>query len=368
VKRVIILTNGPGEVWGWARPLTVELKKRSFETVLWLLKCPFASGREGELTKFFGLDEVYGPYSTLATLSKFRHVKGDMVVQLGGDLIFGRYLSFLLRIPLICYSYGPKKGMGKCSAVLSGFDWMADKITRKTGCDVEIVGDLAKDSLDMETTEGPWNSCEGTRIVLLPGSRPQIRKKGRPFMREFVEHLSKKIPNLNVRTPFLPDLDDVERRQWEEAGLYPVTCGTGAALKGAHMAISQPGTNNFEIMHSGTPAVIALPFDFLDMVPIQGLRGMIMNIPGFGRWIKGKWLRRIEKSAGFMTWPNRMAGKEILNEIRGDFSPYDLSEFVASLLLNKEKLLAQSRELLAMSSRSPERASCNICDVVERLV
>ena len=368
MKKAIILTNGPGEVWGWARPLTAELQKRGFLVSLWLLACPSAGEGKRDLAAFFGPDEIHGPCSAVSTFWEFHGAEGNIVIQLGGDLAFGKYLSSLLGVPLVCYAYGAKKGMENCISVFSAFSWMADKIADEIGCSVELVGDLTLDSLDMDISEDPWNSSRGTRIVLFPGSRPKIRKKGILFMKKFVAHLSEKIPDLHVRTPFLPNLDDDERKRWEDAGLCPVTSGTGAVLKEAHIAVTQPGTNNFEIMHSGTPAVVALPFEFLDVVPVQGLKGIVTGIPGFGPWVKKKWLRRMDKSVGYMSWPNRMAGKEILTEVRGDLSPYDLGELVASLLSEKGKLLAQRRELLLMSSRSPRKASSNICDIVERLV
>lgn len=368
MKKVIILSNGPGEVWGWARPLAAELKRRGYYVILWLLPCQFSSGNEKALCRFIESDEIHGPCGTIKTLHDFRRVKGDLVIQLGGDLLFGRGLAGFLNKPLICYAYGPKKGMDKCEVLLSAFEWMVESIHRKTGSPVELVGDLTLDALKMDSGENPWEAGKGTRIALFPGSRPHIREKARFFLAEVVGELRRELPDLKVITPFLPDITEDEKKKWEDMGLAPTISGSRTVLESAHMALTQPGTNNFEIMHMGTPSIVALPFDFLELVPLSGIKGMVASLPGVGPWVKMKWLRRMDRYTGYLSWPNRMAGKEIMTEIRGDLSPYDLSHSILSLLSQGQELQKQRQELMSMSRRSPLNASHNICELLERLV
>lgn len=368
MKNIIILSNGPGEVWGWARPLTAELKKRNYHVTLWLLPCPFSSGRERSLARIIGSDEVYGPYGTIKTLFDFRKAKGDIVVQLGGDLLFGRSLTHCLKVPLVCYSYGPKKGMGGCDVILSAFPWMVNKIEGEMGLPVELVGDLTLDSLEMDSGESPWGAGKGIRIVLFPGSRPYIREKALLFMAPIVRELKKKIPDLNVKVPFLPDVTAQETRRWLDMGMEPVLSGSRALLEGADLVLTQPGTNNFEIMHMGAPVLVILPFEFLDIIPVSGIKGMFSSIPRLGPWIKKIWLRRKDKYTGYLSWPNRMADREIIKEIRGDISPGDVREKVLTMLSARQELKKQRQDLLAMSLQSPREASSSICNILERLV
>lgn len=368
MKKVLILCNGPGELWGWVRPLERELRSRGYRTQLWLLPCQFSSGRERELAGTFMGHDIKGPFGSPCTLMEMRKAEGDIVVQLGGDLMFGRYLAGTLKIPLVCYSYGPKKGMNRCNAVLTAFEWMAARITRKTGCAVKTVGDLTLDSMKMDHSPDPWQPGKGLRLVLFPGSRPGIRERAMTYMQELIGFLSSRVPGLQVRTPFLPDIHEEEMRNWQRAGLNPVTCGTAAVLRGASIALTQPGTNNFEIMHSGTPGVIALPFEFLDVIPLSGLKGMLTSLPLAGPWAKKILLRRMDRYTGFLSWPNRMAGKEIFREFRGDFNPVELGHMVLPVLFDEERLEKQRQQLLALSSCSPDHASLNICEVLERLI
>ena len=46
---VLLLVNGPGELWGWGRPLAAALRRQGMEVRLRLLPCQFAGGEEGLL-------------------------------------------------------------------------------------------------------------------------------------------------------------------------------------------------------------------------------------------------------------------------------------------------------------------------------
>ena len=87
--RVTILTNGPGELWGWVRPVVSELRKRGHTISLWLLPCQFSSGYEREAASFLGVDKLEGPSGTAGTWQNIIHEKTDKIIQLGGDIIFG---------------------------------------------------------------------------------------------------------------------------------------------------------------------------------------------------------------------------------------------------------------------------------------
>jgi len=113
-----VLTNGPGELWGWARPVVKELKRDGHEVDLVLLPCQFASGAEERISSFLGADRVTPPERFREALS----VRGrpcDCVLQLGGDLLYGRLLARDGKIPLFSYSYGPKKGLKACREVFT---------------------------------------------------------------------------------------------------------------------------------------------------------------------------------------------------------------------------------------------------------
>ena len=93
-RKIALLTNGPGELWGWVRPFAAELLRRRWDVSLRILPCQFASGEERRIALSLGIPDVTGPESPLRTaLSLRKFGKGanepppEAVVQLGGDLI-----------------------------------------------------------------------------------------------------------------------------------------------------------------------------------------------------------------------------------------------------------------------------------------
>ena len=125
--RVSILTNGPGELWGWARPVVMELRKRGHIVSLWLLPCQFSSGYEREAASLLGVDKLEGPSNAARIWHDMASEKTDHVIQLGGDMLFGARLSKSAHAPLTCYTYGARK-FPAGAKILTAFTKQARKI------------------------------------------------------------------------------------------------------------------------------------------------------------------------------------------------------------------------------------------------
>ena len=184
--RVSILTNGPGELWDWARPMATELRLRGHSVSLWLLPCPFASGREREAASLLGVDKLEGPSGVARTWRGLGAERTDCVLQLGGDLMFGTHLAHAAKAPLVVYTYGAKKGLGRAQAVFTACPAMASGISGKPGA--RSIGDLVRDALEMDAhspSAASWdwpNEPDSPRLLLLPGSRPAIRRAARDWL------------------------------------------------------------------------------------------------------------------------------------------------------------------------------------------
>ena len=350
--RVSILSNGPGELWGWVRPVVAELRRREHSISLWLIPCQFASGHERRVASEFGVDKLDGPDSAGATWRAMKWEKSDCVAQLGGDLMFGRHLAKITRTSLFCYAYGYKKGM-KHVRVFTALNSMASDINAKTGCmtrgyGIRIIGDLIKDSLSMETETFKW---EGeNRLLLLPGSRLAIRSAAMPWMTEITRHLKRIIPSVQVKTLFSPFVPESEFAVWRDAGLSPVRAPSGSAMKAADYALTQPGTNTLEMMHCGLPALVAAPYDFLKVIPVSGLAGILSGVPLLGPYLKERAIKRgLRRYGGFTSWPNRLAGEAVMDEITGNATPKDIAQKIAKALGDREKLQASREKLLSIS-------------------
>lgn len=361
-KKVSLLVNGPGELWGWARPLCRQMIQRGWIVSIHLLPCPFASGLESEVARGIpGVSFVFEPKGLFGTLLSLRRHRANLVVQLGGDLLFGRAMASFHSVPLACYSYGNKSGLGRCDLVATAFDSMAKHMK----CPALVTGDLVADGLDMDVSPSPWSESRGDRLVFFPGSRPAIREAAREYLAETLR-LLKHREGLQFVSLLSPFSRETEVRLWRDSGLNPFIGGTGSALDGADLAVTQPGTNTLELMHRAVPALVAVPFSFIRQVPLSGLAGMILSLPG-GSALKEKILRKkAANRKGYLAWPNRIAGREVFPELVGDLSPSDMAKEI-DRLLDDRHYLSKTRNILRAMTDKKHPAS-RLSDALERLI
>ena len=360
--RVTILTNGPGELWGWVRPVAYELRKRGDSISLWILPCQFSSGHEREAASLLGVDKLEGPASVSRILQDMQHENTDRIIQLGGDVLFGQRMAKITNAPLTIYSYRASKNI-KNAKILVAYPSQANNIP-----DVIPIGDLVKDAADLDITPSAivqWNwpqLDDSPRILFLPGSRPMIRKAVFDWLCEVHEKLKIKIPNVRVRTLFSQFMPESELHEWKNAGLDPIKAGAGIAMRNADYAFTQPGTNNFELMHCGLPALVVAPEKFLKFVPVNGALGMLANLPLIGIKLRriGA-LKIINRWNGFISLPNRTAQKNIMSELYGDVTPENCVEKIYEDINNPEKLKSEREELLKMSGEAG--AASRLCDI-----
>jgi lipid-A-disaccharide synthase len=369
MKRVTVLVNGPGEITGWAKPVCRELKKKGFFVILFILPCQFSNGREREIASKIEADEVHGPSSSLGTILNFRELEVDGILQLGGDLFFGRILSFLSKAPLLCYSYGYKKGMEKCSAVMTAYESMADKIRERT-LKVEVVGDLVRDSIadTLSLQLEKKREKEIANILFLPGSRSFDLPEARHFLESLGNNIKDRLPKVKIRTLLPFYADDSDMAMWKKTGLCPERNSKELSFRASSLAVAPPGTNNIELMHCGIPAIIVLPFSFLRSVPVPGLKGFVLSMPLIGGMLKDHYLRKADRRTGYLGWPNRIAGREVQLELRGDITPGRVADEVVALLSDRQRLEKMREDLLAVSETSAKDPSLNICNILERLI
>ena len=359
--RITILTNGPGELWGWVRPVCAELRKRGHTISLWILPCQFSSGHEREAASLLGVDKLEGPAGTSRIWHDIAYEKTDRIIQLGGDLHFGLRMSKMSNAPLTCYTYGPKKHIDGVK-ILTAYRAQTKDIPG-----VEAIGDLVKDALALDMTQAGisawnWPKQEGSpRILFLPGSRPAIRKVAREWLVDVHSALRKKIPEVRVRSLFSQFMPESEFDRWKEAGLNPVKAGAGVAMRGADYALTQPGTNTFELMHCGLPALVVAPEKFLRFVPVAGVLGFLADLPVIGLKLRRFAALRIVKRWGGISLPNRISPHRVMNEKFGDVTPGDVAEEICEELSHPDILRKTSEEFLALSGEGG--AAARLCDI-----
>ncbi|QTX31622.1 cdisaccharide synthetase [Aminithiophilus ramosus] len=362
MKRFLLMANGPGELWGWVRPLATALHRRGHAVDLQLLPCPFASGREALVASRLPV-RVRPPANALSLLASLDGADADAIVHLGGDLLFGRWAA-RRGIPLAAYTYGPKKGLDRCRALFTAFDAMAFSLKGHPA----VVGDLVASALELDGPSSSWERRESPRIVFYPGSRPFIRRVALPFVAELARALRQVYPDMGLRTLMSPFSDDEEFALWRERGLCPTLLGAGAVLGGADFAVTQPGTNTLELLHRAVPAIVAVPFSFLRQVPLGGVKQWIAAIPGLGAWGKERYLRARAARTGFLALPNMIAGRALLRESVGDFGPRELAALVVEGLDDGAGLETSRRGLRALADESGVDGALRLASSLEEMI
>lgn len=362
--RITILTNGPGELWGWVRPVAMEFRKRGHSVSLWILPCQFASGHERRAASLLAVDKLEGPAGASKIWHDLPFEKTDSVIQLGGDIMFGQRLAKSANIPLTWYTYAPKKINFPGIRTLTAYKKQAGNLEN-----VQVIGDLVKDALQMDLNESEikkWNwpkDDNSPRLLILPGSRPMIRAAVLEWVCEVRKFLRFKIPNIRIRALFSRFIPESELEIWQKAGLNPVISNAGVAMRESDYALTQPGTNTFEMMHCGLPGLVIAPEKFLRFVPLSGVLGILANLPILGRKLRKLGaLRVIKRWNGVISLPNRIADSKILREMYGDITPKDVAGTIFEDITNQEMLKSTRDELLKLSGQSG--AASRLCDLV----
>ena len=385
-RHAVLLTNGPGELWGWVRPFAAELLRRRWDVSLRILPCQFASGEERRIALSLGIPDVSGPESSFRTaISLRRRGKGangtapDAVVQLGGDLLWGRMLAASARAPLFCYSYGRKNGMERCAALFTAYREMAESIvssgegqTLQRAGRILVAGDLAAELPDaaVNPPDGEGRIPSGRPgVAFFPGSREHIREYAVPLIRETAAALRESFPSLDARIILSPFASPGEEEAFHRSGdLTPVRGGSKESLRGVDFAVTQPGTNTLELMHCSVPFLVAVPFSSLRHIPLPGVAGALAKIPLVGPALREAVLKAKGRRTGFLAWPNRLAGREVVDEMIGEISARDVAGRVEKRLLDEEYLSRTKKTLAALSSSAPRNAAAFMADHIERML
>ncbi|MBL3540410.1 cdisaccharide synthetase [Aminivibrio sp.] len=362
MKSVLLLANGPGELWGWVRPVAAELKRRSRNVTLLLLPCQFASGEERRVAENLAPDELRGPSGLAGTLRDALVLgrTAEAVLQLGGDPAWGRIAAWAGRAPLLCYAYGRKNGLSSFDRVFTAYPPMAELM----GEGVQVVGDLVRDSLALDGQDFSGDDA-APAVLFFPGSRAAIREFSFPFLREMLPFLKNRAPGWRFSVVLSPFSTQGEEEAWRSAGFY--SARGAEAFRGAEFAVTQPGTNTLELMYRRIPFCVLVPFTSLRKIPLPGLPGLFASLPGIGPSLRETVLRRRRKKMELLAWPNRLAGRMLAEEFIGDYSPETAAEFVISWLRDRSRRDGLRDALGEVAASAPPGAAAAVADEIERM-
>lgn len=383
-----ILSNSPGEVSGWVKPVaeTFAAMSRGVRVTLATLPCPYSSGMERRYgSEIGGIDRSV----------PFREVwRGggcggkSLVLQLGGDPMYGALLSARFGGPWMIYTARPRWKTRvdhyfipdtAAARRFAAANVKHEKFSR--------VGNLALDSIPRDLKESEAKARLGLPpsaelIAFLPGSRPFEYILGMPFFSRAAEKVLKKFPGTKAFMPVAPTVDEdllttglrrCGMRWIGEQRVETVICDGGeitlirgdtfSVIKAAKLVVAFPGTNNLQTAAMGTPLLMVAPLNEAENIPLDGIAGIIPpNFPGF-KQLKKKLVFKINNREKYVSLPNRIAQRQIVPEYRGLLTPDMVAEMAIELLASPESLakISSGYDQISFEYGAAEKIASHVC-------
>ncbi len=359
---LLLVSNGPGEVAGWAMPLARALRRLApgASVQLALPPCQYAAGREAEVAARSGLfDRVYEPPEVVRLALAGPRPTSRCVVHVGGDLWYSARLSRRAGCPAVAYVERDlvARRHAAFTRIATPTEALAHHLVRRgvPAHKVEIVGDLRADAV-----EPVEDGSRGPRaLLLLPGSRPAIFRDLAPLMLQVGAQVRAQLPHLELAlapSPFL--FEDLVQRA--VAG-YEVTVAwtprqRTEVVRRTALALTLPGTSNVELGFLAVPMLVWLPLYDPSRVPLEGTVEWVARVPGVGRFVKAWALRRGLRRLRYASPVNASAGFALVEEEVSAAPPSAVASRVVALLQDEARL-QRMRDQLRQHFRPTRGAS-----------
>lgn len=404
---IVILSNGPGEVTTWVRPVVKALRQElgdnpcAVRISVILSPCPNASGREAAIAiSYPEVDRVQAPehfwrfllWGKTAENWQWHH--RGIVVFLGGDQIFPVIIGKKLGYPTVVYAEWEARWHNWIDRFAVMQPKVAEKVSPKYAHKFTVVGDLMLEAQKFEQVLS-FQSDSNTEIIgLLPGSKAAKLSQGVPLTLAIAEYIHRKRPQTKFVIPVAPTLDlqslasfanpennpfvkvfgnspgvliESENPILEtEKGLSVQLYRENPAyelLSQCSICLTTVGANTAELGALAVPMIVLIPTQQLDaMRSWDGLPGLLANLPGLGSTFAKiiNWLVLSRK--GLLAWPNIWAKQEIVPELVGKLQPVEVGEMVLDFLAHPEKLDKMRNQL--RSVRGETLAAQKIAEIV----
>lgn len=400
---LVILSNGPGEVTTWVRPVVRALRDRLGEDrsavrlSVVLAPCPNATGNEAQVARSFPeVDRVQGAESFWPfllwgrTADTWDWYDRGVVLFLGGDQFFAVAIARRLGYRTVIYAEWEARWLGWVDRVGLRLPKMAAQLPDRYAAKVSVVGDL------MREAGATVAVCSGDRdrVGLLPGSKSAKLSQGVPLLLATACEIRRQRPETEFVIPVAPTIDlDTLVRYADRTQNPMVECfqgppvrlvrPTGAIDSGANPAdlaglpyletaegtrvwlwerspawdllstcdlcLTTVGANTAELGALARPMIVLLPTQQLDaMRAWNGIPGILANLPGVGS-VLAKLINRLAlRRLGMLAWPNLWAGEAIVPELLGNLTPHEVADRTIDLLANPAQRAAMADRLRAL--------------------
>lgn len=378
---MVLVSNGPGELYTWVKPVLDEFRRSAPDTrvSISLVPCQFAGGNEAAIAETFAPDTLTTPSQYLRAAAAGAAPRGlreesagnGAVIGLGGNAALTVALGKRLGFPSFRYSFEPHWQQGLDLLMVPDQQVAARAVRRgapKTS--VREVGNLVADAV--RATQGVSDAGD-PHVLLFAGSRDSFAVHLIPFMIALVDALGAALPGARFVWP----VSSLLRPETVTAGIEgqeAATLGGSAGrlqdgvaitpgghrlelvaederyahMRSADLAITIPGTNTLELGVAGVPAIVLLPMNRPELIPLEGAGHWLGLVPLVGRYLKRYAVKLfVEGLSVPVSLPNRMAGEDLMVEIKGRIDPDSVAERATALLADEDDLARRRGRLLA---------------------
>ncbi|MEB3289256.1 MAG: lipid-A-disaccharide synthase [Leptolyngbya sp.] len=415
---ILILSNGPGEISTWVRPVVQALRAQAEGT--WHLRisvvlspCSNASGREAAMAaQIPGVDRVQGaahffPFLLMGkTAEPWDWWPQGVVLFLGGDQVYPVILGRRLGYGTVIYAEWEgrwHRWVDRMACMTPGIVEAAPAALRHR---CEVIGDLMADVATSRDEEMAMRQALGLRpadtlVGLMPGSKANKLSVGMPFLLATAEAIQRQYPQAQFVIPLAPLLTPEALARFADAGQNPDTQlfeGTTTAtlvsapaalpvlrtasgleitlwphhpaydlMAQCQLCLTTVGANTAELGALGVPMIVLIPTQKLSVMKSwDGIPGLLANLPlvgdAFAQAINRIILRRIYQEGRLFAWPNLWAKAEIVPELIGPLQPQAVADQAVGYLTQPDRLATLRENLRAV--RGPAGASARLAAIV----
>ncbi len=411
---IIFVSNGPGELATWVKPLAKELHQeialrpkvnsspKSLNLVL--VPCPNATGYEHLVAKkWLQFEKVISAKYFWKLIFKPNDFgswpsKG-LVIFLGGDQFWSVLLSARLGYLHMTYAEWIARWPFWNDRIVAMSEKIVHKLPKKFQDRCSVIGDLTADLNETAKIDDPLPS--GKWIALMPGSKSAKLKIGIPFFLDVADRISQLMPNCQFLIPLAPttNIDAIKyfsskknpiTRQYESGiqsinqanneetrGILTTKNSTKILIQEKHpayndlcqcdLALTTVGANTAELGSLNIPMIVVVPTQhILVMEAWDGLVGVMARLPIL-KWFLGLLISYLKlKKRGFMAWPNISAKRMIVPERVGKITPKQIAKEAVDWLNSPARLSGQKADLQAL--RGNKGATNKFCQEIINLL
>ena len=393
---ILILSNGPGEITTWVRPVVKSLRQllgdnsAEVRISVMLSPCPHATGKEAAIAaSYVEVDRVQSSEHFMncliwgKTAQSWDWREKGVVLFLGGDQVFPLIMGKRLKYRTVIYA----EWEARWYRWIDGFGVMNESVRDKVPGNYQekmtVTGDLMADVQQIALSTSQTEPIIG----ILPGSKAGKLAQGVPLCLAIAEKIHQQRPQIRFVLPVAPTLNVETLASFADPqinslvkkmggisgklipGKEPMIQTSGGLkielitefpaqeiMSQFTLALTTVGANTAELGALAVPMMVLLPTQQLDaMRSWDGLPGVLARLPVLGtvfaKIING-WMIKQKR---LYAWPNIWAKSEVVPELVGELQPEDVANQVLDWL-DHPKTLAQIRDRLKQVRGKPGAA------------